>query len=405
MTATSAAGAGQQPCPPVVGMVGAGQLARMTAQAAISLGIEFRVLADTPSDSAAQVCANVVVGDYRSAADVLAFGAGCDVVTFDHEHVPGEHLTALAAASEVRPGGSALRFAQNKAVMRQHLAGLGVRVPRYRPVSSMAEVAAFAAETGPAGRDGTGAGWPVVLKATSGGYDGKGVWLCADEAAAAQVLAHGIGLISEEYVRFDRELAVLVARSPKGQGASYPVVQTVQEDGICREVIAPAPGLDPDLAVAAQHLGLRLAAELGVTGLLAVELFEVGGELVVNELAMRPHNSGHWTMDGAVTSQFEQHVRAILDLPLGSPAMTAPQAVMVNLLGGEDPDLYSRFVHVMAADPGVRVHLYGKQVRPGRKIGHVTVAGDDVGRLRERAWRAANFLSLGTEEPDGRVLP
>ena len=405
MTATSAAGAGQQPRPPVVGMVGAGQLARMTAQAAISLGIEFRVLADTPSDSAAQVCANVVVGDYRSAADVLAFGAGCDVVTFDHEHVPGEHLTALAAASEVRPGGSALRFAQNKAVMRQHLAGLGVRVPRYRPVSSMAEVAAFAAETGPAGRDGTGAGWPVVLKATSGGYDGKGVWLCADEAAAVEVLAHGIGLIAEEYVRFDRELAVLVARSPKGQGASYPVVQTVQEDGICREVIAPAPGLDPDLAVAAQHLGLRLAAELGVTGLLAVELFEVGGQLVVNELAMRPHNSGHWTMDGAVTSQFEQHVRAILDLPLGSPAMTAPQAVMVNLLGGEDPDLYSRFVHVMAADPGVRVHLYGKQVRPGRKIGHVTVAGDDVGRLRERAWRAANFLSLGTEEPDGRVLP
>ncbi len=405
MTSTSAAGAGQQPHPPVVGMVGAGQLARMTAQAAISLGIEFRVLADTPSDSAAQVCANVVVGDYRSAADVLAFGAGCDVVTFDHEHVPGEHLTALAAASEVRPGGSALRFAQNKAVMREHLAGLGVRVPRYRPVSSMAEVAAFAAETGPAGRDGTGAGWPVVLKATSGGYDGKGVWLCADEAAAVEVLAHGIGLIAEEYVRFDRELAVLVARSPKGQGASYPVVQTVQEDGICREVIAPAPGLDPDLAVAAQHLGLRLAAELGVTGLLAVELFEVGGQLVVNELAMRPHNSGHWTMDGAVTSQFEQHVRAILDLPLGSPAMTAPQAVMVNLLGGEDPDLYSRFVHVMAADPGVRVHLYGKQVRPGRKIGHVTVAGDDVGRLRERAWRAANFLSLGTEEPDGRVLP
>ncbi len=405
MTATSAAGAGQQPRPPVVGMVGAGQLARMTAQAAISLGIEFRVLADTPSDSAAQVCPNVVVGDYRSADDVLAFGAGCDVVTFDHEHVPGEHLTALAAASEVRPGGSALRFAQNKAVMRQHLAGLGVRVPRYRPVSSMAEVAAFAAETGPAGRDRTGGGWPVVLKATSGGYDGKGVWVCADEAAAAQVLAHGIGLIAEEYVRFDRELAVLVARSPKGQGASYPVVQTVQEDGICREVIAPAPGLDPDLAVAAQHLGLRLAAELGVTGLLAVELFEVGGQLVVNELAMRPHNSGHWTMDGAVTSQFEQHVRAILDLPLGSPAMTAPQAVMVNLLGGEDPDLYSRFVHGMAADPGVRVHLYGKQVRPGRKIGHVTVAGDDVGRLRERAWRAANYLSLATEEPDGRVLP
>ena len=383
-------------------MVGAGQLARMTAQAAISLGVRFRVLADTASDSAAQVCADVTVGDYRSASDVLAFGTGCDVVTFDHEHVPGTHLADLESVTAVRPGGPALRFAQDKAAMRQRLAELGVRVPRYQRVAIPAEVARFAAGQAP---EGAGGGWPVVLKATSGGYDGRGVWICADEAAAADVLAHGIGLIAEEFVPFDRELAVLVARSPKGQGAAYPVVQTVQQDGICREVVAPAPGLADDLAVEAQLLALRLAAELGVTGLLAVELFEAGGELIVNELAMRPHNSGHWTMDGAVTSQFEQHVRAVLDLPLGSPAMNVPQAVMVNVLGGEDPDLYSRFVHVMAADPGVRVHLYGKRVRPGRKVGHVTVAGDDLGRLRERAWRAANYLSLGTEEPDGRLLP
>ena len=397
-----AAGQNQARRPPVVGMVGGGQLARMTAQAAVALGIEFRVLADTPDDSAAQVCAGTRIGDYRRADDVLSFGADCDVVTFDHEHVPSEHLAALAELTAVRPGGPALRYTQDKRAMRDRLSAsdrvraLGVRCPRYQPVSSLDEVAAFA---------GTGDGWPVVLKATSGGYDGRGVWVCEGEAAAAEVLGHGIGLLVEEYVAFDRELAVLVARSPKGQGVAYPVVQTIQQDGICREVIAPAPGLAAGLAMTAQRLGLTIAAELGVTGLLAVELFESGGELLINELAMRPHNCGHWTIDGASTSQFEQHLRAVLDLPLGAPSASRPAAVMVNVLGGDDPDLYGRLVHVMAADPGVRVHLYGKAVRPGRKVGHVTVAGDDVRALRERAWRAANYLSHGSEEPQGSVWP
>ena len=372
-------------------MVGAGQLARMTAQAAVGLGIGFRVLADSPQDSAAQVCAGAEIGDYRSAADVLAFAANCDVVTFDHEHVPGAHLTALEQVSAVRPDGRALLYAQDKGAMRERLSDLGVSCPRYRPVTSVADVVSFVADSG-----GT---WPVMLKATSGGYDGKGVWSCAGPDQAAVVLGHGISLIAEEQVGFDRELAVLVARSPKGQGAAYPVVETIQRDGICREVIAPAPGLDPNLAVAAQRLGLMIAAELDVTGLLAVELFAVGSELIVNELAMRPHNCGHWTIDAATTSQFEQHLRAILDLPLGTPRLAYPSAVMVNVLGGDDPDLYSRLVHVMAADPGVKVHLYGKPVRPGRKVGHVTVAGDDVAQLRDRAWRAANYLSLGTETP------
>lgn len=382
--------------PPVVGMVGAGQLARMTAQAAISLGVEFRVLAETESDSAAQVCARGVIGDYRSVGDVLAFGAECDVVTFDHEHVPAEHLAELEQRAVVRPGRAALRFTQDKSAMRERLGGLGVPVPRHSAVTSLADVREFALD---------GGGWPVVLKAVSGGYDGKGVWICPDETAAADVLSHGLGMLAEEFVPFDRELAVLVARSPTGQGACYPVVQTIQRDGICREVIAPAPDLDPELAIAAQSLALRVAAELGVTGLLAVELFETGGDLLVNELAMRPHNCGHWTIDGAVTSQFEQHVRAIVDLPLGAPGMKASWAVMVNVLGGDDPDLYSRFTHVMAADPGARIHLYGKQVQPGRKVGHVTVAGDELTVLRERAWRAANYLSLCTEEPDGRAVP
>jgi 5-(carboxyamino)imidazole ribonucleotide synthase len=384
-------------------MVGAGQLARMTAQAAIALGVEFRVLAGSPAESAAQVCARTVIGDYTSAGDLLGFGIGCDVVTFDHEHVRGAQLAVLGQVTEVRPGREALVFAQDKLAMRNRLsslpalAGTGVRCPRYRPIGTLAEVLAFIADEHVArGRP----EWPVVLKAISGGYDGKGVWICASKEEVSEVIAHGVALLAEEYIRFDRELAILVARSPKGQGAAYPVVQTVQQDGICREVIAPAPGLDPDLAVRAEWLGLTIAAELGVTGLLAVELFESGGELVINELAMRPHNSGHWTIDGAVTSQFEQHLRAVLDLPLGTTAVTAPATVMVNVLGGDDPDLYSRFIHVMAGDPGMRVHLYGKQVRRGRKVGHVSVSGDDVERLRDRAWRAANFLSLGTEDPD-----
>jgi len=398
---------------PVVGMVGAGQLARMTAQAAIPLGIDFRVLADTPDDSAAQICAGTWIGDYRSADDVLAFGAGCDVVTFDHEHVPGDHLSALESLTAVRPGGPALRFVQDKGAMRDRLSTLnslrelGIRCPRYRRVRSLAEIAGFAEfaagrAAGASAGPGAAGGWPVVLKATSGGYDGKGVWICDNEGAAADVLAHGLSLIAEEYVPFDRELAVLVARSPTGQGAAFPVAETIQEDGICREVIAPAPGLAPERAMAAQRAGLTIAAELGVTGLLAVELFALGDELIINELAMRPHNCGHWTIDAARTSQFEQHLRAVLDLPLGTTTMTSDAAVMVNVLGGADPDVHSRLMHVMAADPGVKVHLYGKAMRPGRKVGHVTVAGEDVARLRERGWRAANYLSHGTEEPAGR---
>ncbi len=379
---------------PVVGMVGAGQLARMTCQAAIALGIGFRVLAGAADESAAQVCAGTELGDYRSLDDLLAFGGGCDVVTFDHEHVPGPHLIALERAGlKVRPGPGALRYAQDKRAMRERMAGLGIACPRSAAVAGLDDVLDFADRSG----------WPVVLKAVTGGYDGKGVWVCNNPDEAAVVVAHGLDLLAEEHVAFERELAVLVARSPSGQGAVYPVVQTIQRDGICREVLAPAPGLAENTALAAQQLGLTIAAGTGVTGMLAVELFETPAGLLVNELAMRPHNSGHWTIEGARTSQFEQHLRAVLDLPLGAPAATAPYAVMANVLGGDDPDLHGRLVHVMAADPGVKVHLYGKAVRPGRKIGHVTVLGDDVAEVRDRARRAASYLRHGTEleQPDG----
>ncbi len=371
-------------------MVGAGQLARMTCQAAIALGIRFRLLADTPSDSAALVWPDVTIGDYRSREDLLAFAAGCDVLTFDHEHVPGEHLAALEAAGTVlAPGPAALRYTQDKLAMREELTRLGVPCPRYAAVWDAAGVAAFAAQ----------AGWPVVLKAVSGGYDGRGVWVCDDAQAAQEVLAHGIALLAEEYVPFERELAALVARSPHRQGAAYPVVQTVQRDGVCHEVLAPAPGLRPAAAEDAQRLALELADALGVTGLLAVELFETSRGLLVNELAMRPHNSGHWTIEGARTSQFEQHLRAVLDLPLGAPQPAAPQVVMANVFGAEDPGIYGRYLHVMAGDPGVKLHLYGKAVRPGRKIGHVTVLGGaaDVAGLRRRAVAAAHYLSTGKD--------
>jgi 5-(carboxyamino)imidazole ribonucleotide synthase len=384
---------------PVVGMVGAGQLARMTAQAAIGLGVGFRVLAGSAGDSAAQVAAGTVIADHRSLDDLRAFAAGCDVLTFDHEHVPGGHLAALERIGvQVRPAAAALYFTQDKLAMRQRLTGLGVDCPRFAAVGDLAEVKDFAAGA-----------WPVVLKAVSGGYDGRGVWVCASPAEAEQVLEHGIELIAEEYVAFERELAVLAARSPHGQGAVYPVVQTVQRDGICREVLAPAPGLAPALAARAQELALGIAAELGVIGLLAVEMFETSGGLLVNELAMRPHNCGHWTIEGARTSQFEQHLRAVLDLPLGSPALAAPAAVMVNVLGGEDGDgdIYDRYIHVMAADPAVKVHMYGKPVRSGRKIGHVTAIGQigdhphsqaDHATLADRARRAASYLRWGRED-------
>ncbi len=381
-------------------MVGGGQLARMTHLAAAALGIRLRILASSPGDSAVQVCPDVSVGDHTSLADLREFAASCDVLTFDHEHVPSEHVAALERAGVcVRPGAETLRHAQDKLVMRDWLAALGLPCPRYRPVRTLDEVREFA---------GSGA-WPVVLKAVRGGYDGRGVWVCRSPGEAAGVLdgtrAHGIALIAEEHVPFRRELAALVARSPHGQGAAFPVVQTVQRDGICHEVFGPAPGLDSAGAARIQELALRIAVELGVTGLLAVELFETADGLLVNELAMRPHNSGHWTIEGARTSQFEQHLRAVLDLPLGAPRLAAPQVAMANVFGGDErdsaADVFARYVHVMAADPGVKVHLYGKQPRPGRKIGHVTVpgdAGDDMAALRKRARRAAGYLGSEREE-------
>jgi 5-(carboxyamino)imidazole ribonucleotide synthase len=377
---------------PRVGVVGGGQLARMLAPAAVPLAVHLRVLAESADASAAQVVPDAPVGAADDLAALVSFSAGCDVVTFDHEHVPQPLLAELAGRGVIlRPGPSALRFAQDKAAMRERLRAAGMPAPEWSLVRSAQELSAF----------GERAGWPVVLKTPTGGYDGKGVLVAERPQDAAEWLGRaersGAALLAEARVEFVRELAVLVARSPMGQAAVWPVVETVQADGICTEVLAPAPGLDPDLAARATATALRIAGELDVTGILAVEMFEVLGgdgrrDFLVNELAMRPHNSGHWTIDGSVTSQFEQHLRAVLDLPLGSTQPTARWTVMANVLGGHHPDLYRSYLHVMAHDPGVKVHLYGKAVRPGRKIGHVTVSGDDLSDLRARAQHAAGYI-------------
>ncbi|WP_286137618.1 5-(carboxyamino)imidazole ribonucleotide synthase [Mycobacterium sp. IS-3022] len=387
--------------PPVVAMVGGGQLARMTHQAAIALGQTLRVLAVDAADPAAQVSPDVVLGAHTDLDALRRAAAGAAALTFDHEHVPSELLEKLVADGvNVAPPPSALIHAQDKLVMRRRLEALGAPVPRFAAVSQLADVDAFAARVG----------GPVVVKTARGGYDGRGVTLARDATdardAAHRYLSSGAEVLIEERVAMRRELAVLVARSPFGQGAAWPVVETVQRDGICVEVIAPAPRLDDGLRSAAGRLGLQLAAELGVVGVLAVELFEtVDGALLVNELAMRPHNSGHWTMDGARTSQFEQHLRAVLDYPLGDTAPIAPVTVMANILGAQDSPTMTmdeRLHHLFARLPEAKVHLYGKQERPGRKIGHVNVLGaatgsadDDayVAEVRERAVRAAHWLS------------
>ncbi|MEU4846053.1 5-(carboxyamino)imidazole ribonucleotide synthase [Streptomyces gilvosporeus] len=370
---------------PVVGMVGGGQLARMTHEAGIPLGIKFKLLSDTPQDSAAQVVSEVVIGDYRDLDTLRSFARGCDVLTFDHEHVPTEHLRALEADGiPIRPGPEALVHAQDKGVMRAKLDAIGAPCPRHRLVSDPDDVARFAAE---------GDGFPVILKTVRGGYDGKGVWFVRSSKEAAEPFRAGVPVLAEEKVDFVRELAANIVRSPHGQAVAYPVVESIQVDGVCDTVIAPAPDLDPELAGQAQELALRIGQELDVVGHLAVELFETAdGRILVNELAMRPHNSGHWTQDGAITSQFANHVRAVLDLPLGDPRPRAKWTVMANVLGGDYPDMYAAYLHCMARDPQLKIHMYGKDVKPGRKVGHVNTYGDDLADVRERAAHAAGYL-------------
>lgn len=387
---------------PVIGVVGGGQLARMMAPAATALGFELRVLAEAEDVSAVSAVSTSPVGDYKDLQTLLDFADGLDVMTFDHEHVPTDHLRELMAAGvNVQPGPDALVNAQDKLVMRAAIDRLELPNPAWAAVTDVAALINF----------GDGIGWPVVLKMPRGGYDGKGVRIIdsADEAAEAAPWFEAMSpLLAEEKVDFSRELSALVARTPDGEARAWPVAHTIQVDGVCDEVIAPALDIALDVAAAAEDAALRIATELGVTGVMAVELFETPGSgagFLINELAMRPHNTGHWTQDGSVTSQFEQHLRAVLNLPLGATDVLGPVIVMKNFLGGDNQDLYSAFPAALASEPAAKVHCYGKSVRPGRKIGHVNLAGastDEVASVRQRAAKVAGIIRDGrapAEEP------
>lgn len=367
----------------IVGVIGGGQLARMMIPPAVELGLEIRVLGEAEGSSARPAVTQV--GDYRDAETVLDFAKDVDVITFDHEHVPQDVLRALVDAGvAVHPGPDALRYAQDKLEMRRRLAELGAPMPEWAACSSVEEIDAFLAEHG----------GEAIAKTPRGGYDGKGVRVVRSGAEAADWLASFEAILLEEKVGFRRELAQLVARRPSGETSFWPVVETVQRDGVCAEVIAPAP-LTDGAAVRTREVAVEIAeliaSGLGVTGVLAVELFETTDErLLVNELAMRPHNCGHWTIDGSATSQFEQHLRAVLDLPLGDPSIRQPWSVMINLLGGpQGEDITDRFPLAWSKHPEAKLHTYGKSARPGRKVGHVTVSGQDLDEVAYRARAAA----------------
>lgn len=376
----------------------------MMAPAAAELGVGLRVLVEDPASSAAQVVTDAPVGVASDDAAIRALIAPDDgrapaaVLTFEHEHVPNALLQDLIDhGTPVRPGPDALVQAQDKIVMRRRLSELGLPCPRWaalptEPAAARDALTAFLAEE---------PGHEAVVKTSRGGYDGKGVRVVSSPDDVADWLAAAAdgapALLVERKVPFVRELAALVARRPSGEVRTWPVVESVQRDGVCAEVVAPAPGLDPAVDAEARRIAVAVAEGLDVTGVLAVELFETRGaegaaEVWVNELAMRPHNSGHWTIDGAVTSQFEQHLRAVLDLPLGETAARAPWTVMANVLGSSLDALTDALPEVLARFPEARVNLYGKSIRPGRKLGHVNVSGTDLDEVRRRALDAAALL-------------
>lgn len=365
---------------PRVGVIGAGQLARMMVAPAAALGIDLLLFAQSESDSGAQICEHVV-GDYRDSAALLEFAASVDVITFEHELVPLSVIRALESAGHVvRPSSSTFIYSQDKAKMRERLSAFSA--PKWQVITKASEVKDF----------------PIIAKAISGGYDGRGVWKVESEKDLAEILSHTAPLLIEELINFDCEIAVMVARSPHGQAASWAPTQTVQEDGICTMTITPAQEISKAVALQAQQIALAIAEEISLIGVMAVEMFVQGEKLFINELAMRPHNSGHWSIDGSVTSQFEQHLRAVLDLPLGDTTLKSAYVVMGNILGGEKADMYRPYLHLMARNPDLKMHQYRKEVRTGRKIGHVTMVGENLLQLVEDVQHARDYMSGAIDE-------
>ena len=365
---------------PTVGIIGAGQLARMSVAPATALGVNLLLFAQDEQDSAAQIAPHVV-GDYRDLAQLLEFAKKCDLLTFEHELVPLSVIKGLEAAGvKVFPTSQSFQYSQDKAAMREKLSGY--QAPKWRVISDEGDAFEF----------------PFIAKRISGGYDGRGVWKVKNLDDLEELLAEHPQLLIEELIDFDSEIAVMVARSEHGQATSWAPTQTVQADGICTLTITPAPVISSAVAEQAQHLALSIAEDISLIGVMAVEMFVKGDLLYINELAMRPHNSGHWTIEGARTSQFEQHLRAILDLPLGDPTMTAAFAVMGNILGGEKTDMYRPYLHLMARNPELKFHQYKKEVRKGRKIGHVTAIGKNLLELTEVVEHARDYMSGEIDE-------
>jgi 5-(carboxyamino)imidazole ribonucleotide synthase len=365
---------------PTVGIIGAGQLARMTIAPAESLGVNLLLFADGAEDSAAQIAPHVI-GDFRDLEALKEFAKKCDLLTFEHELVPLSVIRGLEASGfKVFPTSDSYQYSQNKALMRQRLEKYPA--PKWQVISSGDQDLDF----------------PFIAKSISGGYDGRGVWKITNHDDLHEILKEVPQLLIEELVNFDYEIAVMVARSAHGQAVTWAPTQTIQSDGICTSTISPAPELSSELAEKAQHLALSIANDLALIGVMAVEMFVKGDDLFINELAMRPHNSGHWTIEGATTSQFEQHLRAILDLPLGDPAMVAPYAVMGNILGGDKSDMYRPYLHLMARNPNLKFHQYKKEIRKGRKVGHVTVIGENLLELTEIIAHARDYMSGEIDE-------
>ncbi|MEN9687111.1 MAG: hypothetical protein RL381_123 [Actinomycetota bacterium] len=365
---------------PRVGVIGAGQLARMMVAPATALGVDLLLFAQSPEDSGAQITRHVV-GDYTDLESLKKFASQCDLITFEHELIPLSVIKGLEATGvKVYPSSSAFIYSQDKVEMREKLKAFPS--PVWKVVTSSDQVSHF----------------PVIAKSISGGYDGRGVWKVDSSNELSDLLQNSPRLLIEELIDFDSEIAVMVARSPHGQATSWAPTETVQEDGICTLTISPAQSISPEIAERAQQLALDIANEVGVVGVMAVEMFVKGNDLFINELAMRPHNSGHWTIDGSRTSQFEQHLRAILDLPLGDPSMTSEFAVMGNILGGDKTDMYRPYLHLMARNPDLKFHHYKKEVRAGRKIGHVTAVGSDLLQLTSDVHHARDYMSGAIDE-------
>lgn len=370
----------------MVGVIGAGQLARMMVPPAVDLGISLTLFAGAATESGAQIASHVV-GKLVDTSAVLEWAAQCDVVTFEHELVPQDLIAALESSGvKVFPRASSFAFSQNKLLMRQKMEELGLPNPAWQAFNGGAVELDF----------------PLIAKSVSGGYDGRGVFVINNLEELLE-LHRSIGetLLLEEKLNFDYEIAIMVARSPHGQAATWAPTLTAQRDGICTQTVTPIPELSQALAFQTVQIALKIAQGIDLVGVMAVEIFVLGDHLIINELALRPHNSGHWSIEGAVTSQFEQHLRAILDLPLGDTSLVAPFAVMGNIIGidtEKSSDLYRPYLHLMARTPALKIHQYMKELRPGRKVGHVTLLGSDLLHLRSEVSHAVDYLSGAIDE-------